>query len=85
MKLNQTKLISVENWWNEICGIEKWEKPQEKPTQTRFVHQNIAHRGTEIRTRDASGGRRVTNPLHHEAAIHRNIRLIIRDVCLYEF
>ena len=29
---------SVEKGWNEICGRVMQEKPQEKPTQTWFVH-----------------------------------------------
>ena len=33
---NETKWMSVEKWWNEICGRGKWEKPREKPTQTPF-------------------------------------------------
>ena len=28
--------MSVEKWWNEICGRGKWEKPREKRTQTPF-------------------------------------------------
>ena len=44
-------MMSVQKWWNEICGREKREKPREKPTLTPFVHH-------ETRTRDPSCGRR---------------------------
>ena len=37
--------MSVEKWWNEICGRGKWEKPREKPTQTHFVHHETHMEG----------------------------------------
>ena len=60
--------MSVEKWWNEICGRGKLEKPREKPTQTPFRPPRNPHGVTETRTRDPSGGRRVSNRLRHEAA-----------------
>ena len=58
----------MEKWWNEICGRGKREKPREKPTQTPFRPPRNPHVGTEMRTRDPSGGRRASNRLCHEAA-----------------
>ena len=60
--------MSVEKWWNEICGRRKREKPREKPTQTSFRPPRTPHGGTETRTRDPNGGRRASNRLRHEAA-----------------
>ena len=60
--------MSVEKWWNEICGRGKLEKPREKPTQTPFRPPRNPHGGAETRTRDPSGGRRAPNRLRHEAA-----------------
>ena len=60
--------MSVENWWNEICGRGKREKPREKPTQTPFLPPRNPRGVTETRTRDPSGGRRAPNRLRHEAA-----------------
>ena len=60
--------MSVEKYWNEICGRGKREKPREKPTQTSFRPPRNPHGGTETRTRDPSGGRRAPNRLRHEAA-----------------
>ena len=60
--------MSVEKWWNEICGRGKSEKPREKPTQTPFRPPRNPHGVTETRTRDPSGGRRAANRLRHEAA-----------------
>ena len=60
--------MSVEKWWNEICGRGKREKPRENPTQTPFPPPRNPHEGTETRTRDPSGGRRESNRLRHEAA-----------------
>ena len=66
----ETKMdyMSVEKWWNEICGRGKRDKPREKPTQTPFRPPRNPHGGTETRTRDPSGGRRAPNRLRHEAA-----------------
>ena len=60
--------MTVEKWWNEICGRRKREKPREKPTQTPFRPPRNPHGVTETQTRDPSGGRRAPNRLHHEAA-----------------
>ena len=60
--------MSVEKWWNEICGRGKREKPRKKPTQTLFRPPQNPHGGTEMQTRDPSGGRRMPNRLCHEAA-----------------
>ena len=60
--------MSVEKWWNEICGRGKREKHREKPTQTPFRPPRNPHGVTEMRTRDPSGGRRAPNRLRHEAA-----------------
>ena len=65
--------MSVEKWWNEICGRGKREKPRKKPTQIPFRPPRNPHGGTEARTRDPSGGRRASNRLRHEAAY--NIKL----------
>ena len=62
------KRMSVEKWWNEICGGGKREKPREKPSHTPFRPPRNPHGGTETRTRDPSGGRRAPNRLRHEAA-----------------
>ena len=61
--------MSVEKWWNEICGRGKREKPLENPTQTPFRPPRNPHGGTETRTRDPSGGRRATY-------IHNNLNLV---------
>ena len=59
MKWNEMDEMGVEKWWNEICGRGKREKPREKPTQTSFHPPWNPHGGTETRSRDPSGGRRV--------------------------
>ena len=59
--------MSVEKWWNEICGRGKREKPRENPTQTPFRLPRNPHGVTETRIRDPSGGRRAPNRLRHEA------------------
>ena len=61
--------MSVEKWWNEICGRGKREKPREKTTQIPFRPPRNPHGGTETRTWDPSGGRRASNRLSHEAAL----------------
>ena len=60
--------MSVEKWWNEICGSGKREKPREKPTQTPLRPPRNPRGVTKTRTRDPSGGRRAPNRLRHEAA-----------------
>ena len=87
--------MSVEKWWNEICGRGKWENPREKPTQTPFRPPKNPHLGTETRTRDPSGRRRAPNRLRHEAAtivillsyIHFYTYLNIqsREIIIYKF
>ena len=67
MEWNEMEM-SVEKWWNEICGRGKREKPREKPTQTPFHPPRNPHGVTETQTRDPSGGRRAPNRLRHEAA-----------------
>ena len=67
--------MSVEKWWNEICGRGKREKPREKPTQTPFRPPRNPHGLTETRSRDPSGGRRAPNRLRHEAAKKTSIKL----------
>ena len=61
--------MSVEKWWNELCGRGKRETPREKPTQTPFRPPRNLHGVTETRTRDPNGGRRAPNRLRHEAAL----------------
>ena len=61
--------MSVEKWWNEICGRGKREKPREKPTQTPFRPPGNPHGVTEMQTRDPSGGMRASNCLRHKASI----------------
>ena len=53
--------MSVEKWWNEVCGRGKREKPREKPTQLRFVHHETHMEGPrrELGT-PAVGGERLT-------------------------
>ena len=72
MKWNEMEEISVEKWWNEICGRGKREKAREKPTQTPFRPPRNPHGGTETQTRDPNGGRRAPNRLRHEAAPQRS-------------
>ena len=68
MKWNEMNEMSVDKWWNEICGRGKREKPRDIPTQTSFRPPRNPHGVTETRTRDPIGGRRAINRLHHEAA-----------------
>ena len=68
MKRKKMDEMSMEKWWNEICGRGKREKPREKPTQTPFRPPRNPRGETETRTRDPSGGRRAANRLRHEAA-----------------
>ena len=42
---NEMEEMSVEKWWNEICGRGKREKPREKPTQTPFRPARNPHGG----------------------------------------
>ena len=53
--------MSVEKWWNEICGRGKREKPREKPTRPRFVHHETHMEGPrrELGTPEV-GGERLT-------------------------
>ena len=53
--------VSVEKWWNEICGRGNWEKPREEPTQTLFFPPRNPHRVTEMQTWNPSGGRQASN------------------------
>ena len=76
MKWNEMDEMSVEKWWNEVCGRGKREKPREKSTQTPFCPPRNPHGGTETRTRDPSGGRRASNCLRHEVAIWNKISQI---------
>ena len=80
MKLNEMDEMSVEKWWNEICGRGKRENPREKRTQTPFRPPRNPHGGTETRTRDPSGGRRASNRLRHEAAFSSLIYIKIPKV-----
>ena len=68
--------MSVEKWWNEICGRGKREKPREKPIQIPFRPPRNPHGVTETRTRDTSGGRRAPNRLRHEAALLEHIQQV---------
>ena len=52
MKLNEINEVSVEKWWNEICGRGKGEKLREKPTKTQFRSPRNPHGVAETRTRD---------------------------------
>ena len=71
--------MSVEKWWNEICGRENGRTP---------LNPNVV---TETRIRDPSGGRRALNRLRHEAAFNylilvvniNNIGFIYLLVCLF--
>ena len=53
--------MSVEKWWNEICGRGKREKPREKPTQIPFRPPETRMEGPrrELGT-PAVGGERLT-------------------------
>ena len=77
--------MSVEKWWNEICGRGKREKPREKPTQTSFHPPRNPHGGTETRTRDPSGGRRAANRLRHEAAVIINYKCNLKCIFVIKF
>ena len=61
MKWNEKDELSVEKWWNEICGRGKREKPREKPTQTPFRPPQTHMEGPrrELGT-PAVGGERLT-------------------------
>ena len=72
--------MSVEKWWNEICGRRKREKSREKPTQTPFRPPRNPHGATETRTRDPSGGRRAANRLRHEAALIAILFILIKQI-----
>ena len=58
LKLNEMNEMSVENWWNEICGRGKREKPREKPTQIPLRSPPNPYGVAKTRTRDPSGGGR---------------------------
>ena len=49
--------MSVEKWWNEICGRGEREKPREKSIQAPFRLSRNQYEVTETRTRDPSGRR----------------------------
>ena len=38
MKINEMDEMSVEKWWNEICGRVKREKPEKNLPRPSFVH-----------------------------------------------
>ena len=61
--------MSVEKWWNEVCGRGKREKPREKPTQTPFRPPQNPHGVTKMRTQDPSGGKRASNRMRQGAAL----------------
>ena len=54
MKCNKMDEISVEEWWKEIYGSGKREKPREKPVPTPIRLPRILHG-----TRDSIDGRRM--------------------------
>ena len=61
----------MEQWWNEICGRGKLEKPREKPTQIPFRLPRNAHGVNETRIRDltrCSAERRESNRLRPRVA-----------------
>ena len=57
--------MSVEEWWNEICGSGKWEKPQEKPIQTPLCSTRNTLGVTEMQAQDPRSGRLASNHLHN--------------------
>ena len=61
MKLYEMDEMSVEKWWNEICGMGKREKPRENLPRPRFVHHKTHMEGPrpELGT-PAVGGERLT-------------------------
>ena len=65
------------NYGNEIFGRGKREKYRETPTQTPFRPPRNPHGGTEMQTRDLSGGSRVPNRLCHEAALFNKYKKLI--------
>ena len=62
---NEINELSVEKWWNKICGMGKLEKPREKPIQAPFLPPWNPHGVTKMRTQDPSGGRWASNCLHY--------------------
>ena len=66
---NEINEMSVEKWWNEICGRGKGEKLGRKPTQSPFCPSRNTRAVTEKWTRNPSGGRRATNRLSHRATL----------------
>ena len=60
MELSEMNEMSVEKWWNVICGKGKWEKPREKPTQTPFHPPRNPHGVTKRWTQDPSSERWVS-------------------------
>ena len=50
---------SVEKLWNIICGKGKLEKPLEKTSHTPFRPSRNPHGGTETRSLEPSGWRRL--------------------------
>ena len=51
--------MSVEKWWNEICGRGKREKPRENLPRPRFVHHETHMEGPirELGTTAVGGDR----------------------------
>ena len=84
-KWNEMDEMSVEKWWNEICGRGKREKPPEKPTQTPIRPPQNPRGVTETRTRDPSSGRRASNRLCHEAALLLTCSPKVFHVCSAKF
>ena len=63
--------MSVEKWWDEICGMGKWEEPREKPNQTRLVHHETHIEGPrrELGTQ-VVGGERLTARAKEPPTLH---------------
>ena len=61
MKQNEMDEMSMEKWWNEICGRGKQEKPEKNLPRPHFVHHETHMEGPrrELGT-PAVGGERLT-------------------------
>ena len=81
MKLNEMNEMSVEKWWNEICGRENREKPQEKSTQTPFRPPRNPHGVTETWIWDPRGERWVSNCLCNWAILILSLSSFKHMVC----
>ena len=67
MKWNDMKEMSMEKWWNQICGGENGRNPEKNLPRLRFIHHENHIMEWQTRTRDPGGGRPACNRLHQGA------------------